>query len=136
MNQIALERQIIEDASFGGTTSNGMNGDNSLINNLGKDDFKSAGENALTRDGTQGQTGGGQQQTQIQQVMQSQQTSSAMSKLNGTQIGSLISILGGYKAGNFTRNQAKRLIMSMGLDDTFAEALLDEEKKPGVIANV
>lgn len=136
LNQIALERQIIEDASFGGTTSNGMNGDNSLINNLGKDDFKSAGENALTRDGTQGQTGGGQQQTQIQQVMQSQQTSSAMSKLNGTQIGSLISILGGYKAGNFTRNQAKRLIMSMGLDDTFAEALLDEEKKPGVIANV
>ena len=71
LNQIALERQIIEDASFGGTTSNGMNGDNSLINNLGKDDFKSAGENALTRDGTQGQTGGGQQQTQIQQVMQS-----------------------------------------------------------------
>lgn len=136
LNQIALERQIIEDASFGGTTSNGMNGDNSLINNLGKDDFKSAGENALTRDGTQGQTGGGQQQTQIQQVMQSQQTSSVMSKLNGTQIGSLISILGGYKAGNFTRNQAKRLIMSMGLDDTFAEALLDEEKKPGVIANV
>lgn len=136
LNQIALERQIIEDASFGGTTSNGMNGDNSLINNLGKDDFKSAGENALTRDGTQGQTGGGQQQTQIQQVMQSQQTSSAMSKLNGTQIGSLISILGGYKTGNFTRNQAKRLIMSMGLDDTFAEALLDEEKKPGVIANV
>lgn len=136
LNQIALERQIIEDASFGGTTSNGMNGDNSLINNLGKDDFKSAGENALTRDGTQGQTGGGQQQTQIQQVMQSQQASSAMSKLNGTQIGSLISILGGYKAGNFTRNQAKRLIMSMGLDDTFAEALLDEEKKPGVIANV
>lgn len=136
LNQIALERQIVEDASFGGTTSNGMNGDNSLINNLGKDDFKSAGENALTRDGTQGQTGGGQQQTQIQQVMQSQQTSSAMSKLNGTQIGSLISILGGYKAGNFTRNQAKRLIMSMGLDDTFAEALLDEEKKPGVIANV
>lgn len=136
LNQIALERQIIEDASFGGTTSNGMNGDNSLINNLGKDDFKSAGENALTRDGTQGQTGGGQQQTQIQQVMQSQQTSSAMSKLNGTQIGSLISILGGYKAGNFTRNQAKHLIMSMGLDDTFAEALLDEEKKPGVIANV
>lgn len=136
LNQIALERQIIEDASFGGTTSNGMNGDNSLINNLGKDDFKSAGENALTRDGTQGQTGGGQQQTQIQQVMQSQQTSSAMSKLNGTQIGSLISILGGYKAGNFTRNQAKRLIMSMGLDDIFTEALLDEEKKPGVIANV
>lgn len=136
LNQIALERQIIEDASFGGTTSNGMNGDNSLINNLGKDDFKSAGENALTRDGTQGQTGGGQQQTQIQQVMQSQQTSSVMSKLNGTQIGSLISILGGYKAGNFTRNQAKRLIMSMGLDDTFTEALLDEEKKPGVIANV
>lgn len=137
LEQIAFERQIIEDSSFGGTISNGMNGDNNLINKLGKDDFKSAGENALTRDGTQGQTGGNGSEIQQQQIGQTQQVRSSMSKLNGTQIASLISILGGFKAGNFTRGQAKHLIMSMGLDDTFAEALLEEEeKKPGVIANV
>lgn len=135
LNQIALERQIIEDSSFGGSVSNGMNGDNNLINGLQKDDFVSAGTNALNRDGTQGQSGGNS--GVIQQTMQNQQVRSTMSKLNGTQIGSLISILGGYKAGNFTRGQVKHLIMSMGLDDTFAEALLEEEeKKPGDIANV
>lgn len=135
LNQIALERQIIEDSSFGGSVSNGMNGDNNLINGLQKDDFVSAGTNALNRDGTQGQSGGNS--GVIQQTMQNQQVRSTTSKLNGTQIGSLISILGGYKAGNFTRGQVKHLIMSMGLDDTFAEALLEEEeKKPGDIANV
>lgn len=135
LNQIALERQIIEDSSFGGSVSNGMNGDNNLINGLQKDDFTSAGINALKRDGTQGQSGG--DNGVVQQPVQNQQVRSTMSNLNGTQIGSLISILGGYKAGNFTRGQAKHLIMSMGLDDTFAEALLEEEeKKPEDIANV
>lgn len=135
LNQIALERQIIEDSSFGGTVSNGMNGDNNLINGLQRDDFTSAGTNSLQRDGTQGQNSGGNQQ--VQQSQQNQQITANMSKLNGTQIASLISILGGYKAGNFTRSQAKHLIMSMGMDATFAEALLDEEeKKPEVIANV
>lgn len=135
LNQIALERQIIEDSSFGGSVSNGMNGDNNLINGLQKDDFVSAGTNALNRDGTQGQSSGNS--GVIQQTMQNQQVRSTTSKLNGTQIGSLISILGGYKAGNFTRGQVKHLIMSMGLDDTFAEVLLEEEeKKPEDIANV
>lgn len=135
LNQIALERQIIEDSSFGGSVSNGMNGDNNLINGLQKDDFTSAGINALKRDGTQGQSGG--DNGVVQQSVQNQQVRSTMSKLNGTQIGSLISILGGYKAGNFTRGQAKHLIMSIGLDDTFAEVLLEEEeKKPEDIANV
>ncbi|MDE7431025.1 MAG: phage portal protein [Lachnospiraceae bacterium] len=134
LEQIALERQIIEDASFGGSVSNGMNGDNNLINGLQKDDFTSAGVNSLRRDGTQGQQGGNS--VGVQQVEQSQQVSSKMSKLNGTQIGSLISILGGFKVGNFTRGQAKQLIMSMGLDDAFAEALLkEEEKKPEVTTN-
>lgn len=138
LNQIALERQIIEDSSFGGTTSNGMNGDNNLINGLQKDDFTSAGTNSLQRDGTQGQSGGNVSGIQqINQAEQNQQNRSSMSRLNGTQIGSLISILGGFKAGNFTRGQAKHLIMSMGLDDAFAEALLEEEeKKPEGIANV
>lgn len=138
LQQIALERQIIEDSSFGGTVSNGMNGDNNLINGLQKDDFTSAGSNALHRDGTQGQSGGGSEIQQSQMMQgQTQQVRSTMSKLNGTQIASLISILGGFKAGNFTRGQAKHLIMSMGLDDTFAEALLEEEeKKPEGVANV
>lgn len=138
LNQIALERQIIEDSSFGGTASNGMNGDNNLINGLQKDDFTSAGTNSLQRDGTQGQSGGNASGIQqINQAEQNQQNRSSMSRLNGTQIGSLISILGGFKAGNFTRGQAKHLIMSMGLDDAFAEALLEEEeKKPEGIVNV
>lgn len=138
LNQIALERQIIEDSSFGGTTSNGMNGDNNLINGLQKDDFTSAGANSLQRDGTQGQSGGNVSGVQqVNQAEQTQQVRSSMSRLNGTQIGSLISILGGFKAGNFTRGQAKHLIMSMGLDDAFAEALLEEEeKKPEGFANV
>lgn len=138
LNQIALERQIIEDSSFGGTASNGMNGDNNLINGLQKDDFTSAGTNSLQRDGTQGQSGGNASGIQqINQAEQNQQNRSSMSRLNGTQIGSLISILGGFKAGNFTRGQAKHLIMSMGLDDAFAEDLLEEEeKKPEGIVNV
>lgn len=138
LNQIALERQIIEDSFFGGTTSNGMNGDNNLINGLQKDDFTAAGVNSLHRDGTQGQSGENNDSVvqQVQQPIQ-KQVSSVMSKLNGTQIGSLISILGAFKAGNFTKGQAKHLIMAMGLDDAFAEALLEEEeKKPEEIANV
>lgn len=127
LNQIALERQIIEDSSFGGTVSNGMNGDNNIINGLTNDDFASAGINSLKRDGTEGQQSEGKPVNQ--QVIQNiEQESLKFSKLNGTQIGSLISILGGFKSGNFTRKQAKRLIMSMGLDDAFAEALLEEEE--------
>lgn len=52
LNQIALERQIIEDSSFGGSVSNGMNGDNNIINGLSNDDFTSP-ENSLRKDGTQ-----------------------------------------------------------------------------------
>lgn len=134
LNQIALERQIIEDSFFGGTISNGMNGDNNLINGLQKDEFTSAGINSLHRDGTQCQSKN--QDINVSNI-QYQQVRSTMNKLNGTQIGSLISILGGYKAGNFTKSQAKHLIMSMGLDDTFAETLLEkEEKKLEGIADV
>ena len=139
LNQIALERQILEDSSFGGNVSNGMNGDNNLINGLQKDDFTSAGINSLHRDGTQGQSSESNQGTQQYQMIQgqTQQVSSTMSKLNGTQVASLISILSGFKAGNFTKVQAKHLIMSMGLDEAFAEALLDEEeKKLEVVSNV
>lgn len=63
LEQIALERQILEDSSFLGMASNGMNGDNNLINGLQKDDFTAAGVNSLRRDGTQDQ---GQNQMQNQ----------------------------------------------------------------------
>lgn len=129
LNQIALERQIIEDSSFGGSVSNGMNGDNNLINGLQKDDFTAAGNNSLKRDGTQGQGQTNDDKGTQQQLGQTKEVSSTVSKLNGTQIASLMSILSGFKAGNFSRGQAKQLIMSMGLDDTFAEALLEEEEK-------
>lgn len=138
LQQIALERQMIEDSSFGGSASNGMNGDNNIINGLQKDTFVSPGENAFQRDGTQGQNGS--QEQQIQQNTnqgQQQEVQSTISKLNGSQVGTLVNVLGQYKAGNFSRQQAKHLIMSMGLSETFAEALLEEEaKKPGGMIDV
>ena len=138
LQQIALERQMIEDSSFGGSASNGMNGDNNIINGLQKDTFVSPGENAFQRDGTQGQNGS--QEQQIQQSTnqgQQQEVQSTISKLNGSQVGTLVNVLGQYKAGNFSRQQAKHLIMSMGLSETFAEALLEEEaKKPGGMIDV
>lgn len=138
LQQIALERQMIEDSSFGGSASNGMNGDNNIINGLQKDTFVSPGENAFQRDGTQGQNGS--QEQQIQQNAnqgQQQEVQSTISKLNGSQVGTLVNVLGQYKAGNFSRQQTKHLIMSMGLSETFAEALLEEEaKKPGGMIDV
>lgn len=128
LEQIAYERQLIEDASFSGSLNNGMNGDNNVINALNKDEFTVAGVNSLKRDGTQnqGKVMEGQQQV-IESIQQNQQVQEKVSKLNGTQISSLISILSSYKAGDFTRNQAKNLITSMGMDDAFADALLEEE---------
>lgn len=138
LQQIALERQMIEDSSFGGSASNGMNGDNNIINGLQKDTFVSPGENAFQRDGTQGQNGSREQQTQQNANQgQQQEVQSTISKLNGSQVGTLVNVLGQYKAGNFSRQQAKHLIMSMGLSETFAEALLEEEaKKPGGMIDV
>lgn len=138
LQQIALERQMIEDSSFGGSASNGMNGDNNIINGLQKDTFVSPGENAFQRDGTQGQNGSQEQQVQQNTNQgQQQEVQSTISKLNGSQVGTLVNVLGQYKAGNFSRQQAKHLIMSMGLSETFAEALLEEEaKKPGGMIDV
>lgn len=138
LQQIALERQMIEDSSFGGSTSNGMNGDNNIINGLQKDTFVSPGENAFQRDDTQGQNGSQEQQAQQGTNQgQQQEVQSTISKLNGSQVGTLVNVLGQYKAGNFSRQQAKHLIMSMGLSETFAEALLEEEaKKPGGMIDV
>lgn len=129
LNQIAMERQIIEDASFGGSISNGMNGDNSIINGLQRDDFTAAGVNSLKRDGTQGKSSTNNGAENVENLGSGQMSSqSTSSKLNGTQIGSLVNILGSFKSGVFSYNQAKSLIMAMGMDAAFAEALLEEEK--------
>lgn len=132
LDQIALERQIIEDSSFTGNTSNGMNGDNNLINGLQRDDFTSAGVNSLRRDGTQNQLTENNLGTQKPQI-QFKQVGSTMSKLNGTQITSLMNILSGFATGKFTRGQAKKLIVSMGFDEAFAEAFLEENKSEVII---
>lgn len=124
LNQIALERQVIEESSFGGSVSNGMNGDNNLINGLQKDDFTVAGLNSLKRDGTQNQSLQ-QERSDVNGVIGLQQTNN-INKLNGTQVNSLVNILVGFKSGKFTKSQSKRLIMSMGFDETFANSLLDE----------
>lgn len=142
--QIASERQVVDNYFFGGSPSNGMNGDNNLINGLDRDEFTSAADNSLQRDGSEQFSNNSGQQSQQQMSssfgnvqlpgQQSVQTSQSASKLNGTQIASLISILSAFKAGSFTRSQAKTLIMSMGMDETFAESLLEEElKKPSEV---
>lgn len=133
--QIALERQLLEDSAFG---NNGYNGDNHFIN-PGTDDFNAMGVNAIKRDGTEAQGGEGESgdvessfvggQSPVQQLPnQARQT---MSKLNGTQISSLINIMTSYRNGLFTRQQAISLIRAMGLPDTVAEILLDEQKPNG-----
>ena len=138
LNQIAYERQVLEDSSF----NNGMNGDNSLIN-PGTDDFNMMGVNSIKKDGTQ--NGGGEEQEEEQDSADSMQeqfgglsqlapsVEEDIKELNGSQISSLIHILNNYRAGSFSRSQAITLIRSMGLSESFAVALLEEEDKKGVM---
>lgn len=118
LDQIAYERQILEESSF----NNGMNGDNQLIN-AGEGDFNAAGVNSINKDGTEKQT------NQNNLGNNGESVEKEIAKLNGSQISSLIHILNGYRSGTFSRNQAISLIRSMGLDEEFANAILDEEKK-------
>lgn len=140
--QIAYERSIIEDSAFSGRASNGFNGDNKLINGLTNDDFAAAGVNSLKGDGTRGQnsdksqlknTLGQQTQPVEQQPSVVQSIQKDVPRLNGTQISALINILGGYKNGTFTRKQAESLLKSMGMDEVYIKALLDEEDQKGVV---
>lgn len=119
LNQMALERQLLEDSAFGGT-SNGFNGDNTVSNSLQNasesDNFKLAGSTSLNKDGTQG--GQGQNPTQ---------STNDKPQLNGTQIISLINILNQYKSGIISEQQAIILISAMGLDEKAAERLIKDE---------
>lgn len=128
LEQIAYERQILEESSF----NNGMNGDNNLIN-AGEEDFNAAGVNAINKDGTQNNTNSNNLQTNSNLDTENTDVEREIAKLNGSQISSLIHILNNYRSGGFTRNQAISLIRSMGLDEEFAIAILEEEKnKVGV----
>lgn len=144
LRQIALESQILED-SFAGSSS-GFNGDNTpLSGNNGAEEFSLAGGNVLKRDGTQGKNSGrgdkasqdGQSGEQVQQT-QVQEISQSMSKLNGTQISALISVLTNFKNGVFSQAQAEAIIKTMGFDAEFAKSLLEEEQEKiiGGLANV
>ena len=143
LNQIALERQILEDSGF----NNGFNGDNSAINKYTSDDFMAAGVNALNKDGTESSDGAneqndagvaqsGQQSSGVNPLQldrlssgASQSVQSQINRLNGVQISSLIRILSEYRNGLLSRTQAISLITSMGLTEKFADSLLDEEDK-------
>lgn len=61
-----------------------------------------------------------------------------MSKLNGTQISALISVLTNFKNGVFSQAQAEAIIKTMGFDAEFAKSLLEEEQEKiiGGLANV
>lgn len=138
--QIAFERQILEDSSFGG--NNGYNGDNKFIN-PGVDDFNMMGFNAIRSDGTDetqpvdkppeettgdvsdlsGSFSGG-----LRMPRGSTQVNQQIARLNGSQISSLISIMNNFRNGLFTRPQAVSLIRAMGLPDSVANILLDDER--------
>lgn len=128
LKQIALERQILDDSSY--NLNNGYNGDNKFMN-PGDDEFITAGVNAIKSDGTDerkpnntsmvntnpeldGNVGG------VQSGYQGQ-------KLAATQTTSLIRVISQYKSGLLSKEQAIRIMESMGLDEDFARGIIEEE---------
>lgn len=134
--QIAFERQILDDAAFG--MNNGYNGDNNFMNKT-VDDFTMAGVNSIVPDGTNKMSdtkNAMQEQTgDVSDIVSSFDGGSMMSMmsqrkgatLGATQTSSLIKIVAQYKAGNLTLSQAVSIMMSMGLDESFARRLLEEK---------
>lgn len=132
--QMALERQILDDSSF----NNGFNGDNTPMRTY-DDDFSMMGNNAIKPDGTDSMssdsTGSVQNNAEItgniDDSISSFSGSSQSNILNATQTASLIRILTQYKNGILTKNQAIRIIVSMGMSEQFANSFLEEEKVGG-----
>lgn len=117
IQQIALERQLLED-SF--STNNGFNGDNKMVT-PNSEEFELAGLNAMNGDGTDkmgGEQSGTNNQTEVK----------TPSQLNASKTASLIRIIAQYKNGALTLNQAVSIMESMGLDRDYATRLLKEEK--------
>lgn len=117
INQIAYERQILEDSFTGGGFNNGFNGDNTVSNSLQNDnDFSRAGDTSLNADGTQKNPGSNVQST------------NTMRPLNGAQIASLINVMNQIKSGMLTESQAILLIMAMGFDEQTAKKVIEDNE--------
>ena len=129
LEQIAYERQILEDSAFG--DNNGFNGDNKMVT-PNSEEFSLAGINALNGDGTDKMStekpdensGDVEDVTSFGGQSDGQKTQ----KLNASNTSSLIRIISQYKNGNLTLNQAISIMESMGLDRSYAEKLLKEEQ--------
>lgn len=118
--QIALERQILDDSAY--DLNNGYNGDNKLVN-AGDTDFAMAGVNAINSDGSDDKGS----KTQYNGGIFGNLTKKESGKsLNGAQMNQLVNIMNSYKNGIFTKSQAISLIKSMGLGETFAISLLED----------
>lgn len=127
LQQIALERQILEDSSF----NNGFNGDNKMVT-MNSEEFKLAGVNAMNGDGTDkmGEEKPGETTGNLDDVNSfgGQLQTQSKIELNASKTSSLIRIISQYKNGALTLRQAVSIMESMGLDRDYAEKLLKEEQ--------
>lgn len=127
LQQIALERQILEDSSF----NNGFNGDNKMVT-MNSEEFKLAGANAMNGDGTDKMSGEKSPETtgDVNDVdsFGGQTQTPSRTELNASKTSSLIRIIAQYKNGALTLRQAVSIMESMGLDRDYAERLLKEEQ--------
>ena len=128
LKQIALERQILDDSSY--NLNNGYNGDNKFMN-PGDDEFITAGVNAIKSDGTDerkpSDTSMVNTNPELDGNVKDIQSGYQGKKLAATQTTSLIRVISQYKSGMLSKEQAVRIMESMGLDENFARSIIEEE---------
>lgn len=128
LKQIALERQILDDSSY--NLNNGYNGDNKFMN-PGDDEFITAGVNAIKSDGTDerkpSDTSMVNTNPELDGNVKDIQSGYQGKKLAATQTTSLIRVISQYKSGMLSKEQAIRIMESMGLDEDFARGIIEEE---------
>lgn len=128
LKQIALERQILDDSSY--NLNNGYNGDNKFMN-PGDDEFITAGVNAIKSDGTDerkpSNTSMVNTNPELDGNVKDIQSGYQGKKLAATQTTSLIRVISQYKSGALSKEQAIRIMESMGLDENFARSIIEEE---------
>lgn len=128
LKQIALERQILDDSSY--NLNNGYNGDNKFMN-PGDDEFITAGVNAIKSDDTDerkpSDTSMVNTNPELDGNVKDIQSGYQGKKLAATQTTSLIRVISQYKSGMLSKEQAVRIMESMGLDENFARSIIEEE---------
>lgn len=128
LKQIALERQILDDSSY--NLNNGYNGDNKFMN-PGDDEFITAGVNAIKSDGTDERKPSNTSMVNTNPELDGNvggvQSGYQGTKLAATQTTSLIRVISQYKSGMLSKEQAIRIMESMGLDEDFARGIIEEE---------